>query len=308
VMFSDVRPEDYASLRRLEADGKVRLADAGVSLDPPMFWFNLDPAAKASDPRRSWLQSVDFRRGISHAIDREAIVKTIFLGAAVPAYGPITPGNKTWYVDDLPRFGYDPAAARARFASLGFKDADGDGVLEDGSGKPLRFSLITNRGNTIRERTVAVLQEQLRKAGVAVDLSIIERGAMIQRILGGDYDAVYFGTETSSPDPASTLDFWVSSGGFHIWHMGQKSPATEWERQIDDLMKRQVSTSDQAERRRIFAEVQRIFADNIPVIYVAAARVTVAMSQRVVNAVPVPLRPSVLWNAETLAVRPGGPS
>jgi peptide/nickel transport system substrate-binding protein len=306
LMFGDVRPEDYASLRQLQDRGRARLVDAGVSLDPPMFWFNLDPAAKASDPRRAWLQATDFRRGLSHAIDRDAIVRTVYLGAAVPAFGPVTPGNKTWHLADLPRYAYDPTAARARFAAAGLSDANGDGLLEDKAGHAARFSVITNRGNTIRERTVSVLQEQFRKVGVTLDVVALERRAVIQRILGKDYDAVYFGAEATSTDPSSNLDFWTSSGGFHVWNMGQSKPATDWERRIDDLMNQQVAASDLAERQRIFGEVQRIFAENIPVIYIAAPRLTVALGPRVLNATPVPLRPTVLWNAEVLAVRPGG--
>jgi peptide/nickel transport system substrate-binding protein len=306
LMFSDLRPEDYASLRRLEGQGRVRLVDAGISLDPPMFWFNLDPAAKASDPRRGWLQATDFRRALSHAIDREAIVKTLYLGAAVPAFGPVTPANQTWYVSDLPRYGYDPAAARARLFDLGLTDSNGDDLLEDKAGQPVRFSIVTNRGNTIRERTVAVMQEQFRKIGVTMDVVMLERGALIQRIISKDYDSVYFGTESTSRDPSSNLDFWTSSGGFHVWNMGQAKPATDWERRIDELMVQQVAASDLAERQRLFAEVQRIFAENIPVIYVTAPRVTVALGPRVLNATPAPIRPTVLWNSESLAVRPEG--
>jgi peptide/nickel transport system substrate-binding protein len=224
----------------------------------------------------------------------------------VPAFGPVTPGNKTWHLADLPRYAYDPTAARARFAAAGLSDANGDGLLEDKAGHADRFSVITNRGNTIRERTVSVLQEQFRKVGVTLDVVALERRAVIQRILGKDYDAVYFGAEATSTDPSSNLDFWTSSGGFHVWNMGQSKPATDWERRIDDLMNQQVAASDLAERQRIFGEVQRIFAENIPVIYIAAPRLTVALGPRVLNATPVPLRPTVLWNAEVLAVRPGG--
>ena len=306
LMFSDVRPEDYASLRGLEDQGRVRLVDAGTSLDPPMFWFNLDPPSKTADPRRGWLQATDFRRGLSHAIDRDAIIKTVYLGAAVPAFGPVTPGNQTWHIADLPRYGHDLSAARGRFAALGLTDSNGDGLLEDEEGRPVRFSVATNRGNTIRERTVTVLQEQFRKVGVTMDVVALERGALIQRIISKDYDAVYFGAESTSRDPASNLDFWLSSGGFHVWHMGQPKPATDWERQIDELMLKQVSASDLAERKRIFADVQRIFAENIPVIYIVAPQVTVALGPRVLNAAPAPIRPPVLWNSDVLAVRPGG--
>jgi len=71
-------------------------------------------------------------------------------------------------------------------------------------------------------------------------------------------------------------------------------------------MQRQVTTTDVQERRTLFTEVQRIFAEHVPALYFAAPEIYVAMSPRVANAVPVPSRPQVLWNADVLAVRPGG--
>ena len=143
---------------------------------------------------------------------------------------------------------------------------------------------------------------------MVLDITALDPASVIKGVLSGDYDAVYFGTEQSSTNPANNLDFWISSGGFHVWHLGQKTPATEWERRIDDLMRQQMSTANLAQRQRLFAEAQRVLAGNIPVIYVAAARVTVAKSPRLLNTMPVPLRPTVLWNSDILAVRSGGAS
>jgi peptide/nickel transport system substrate-binding protein len=220
----------------------------------------------------------------------------------------VTEGNKTWYVPNLPRYGYDAGRARALLAGLGLADRNGDALLDDSMGRPVRFSLLTNRGNTIRERTVAVVQEHLRRIGITVDVTMLDPGAVAQRIGTKDYDAVYFGLDATSTDPAHNMDFWVSSGGFHVWHMRQQSPATEWERRIDELMRRQIATTDLSERQRLFAEVQRIFAENIPIIYFAAPRVFVGMSPRLINAQPAPLKPRVLWNADVLALRSGGTS
>ena len=63
----------------------------------------LRPAAWAKDPRASWLVSDTFRKALNHAIDREGYANTVFLGAAVPVHGPVSPGNKTWFWPDLPR-------------------------------------------------------------------------------------------------------------------------------------------------------------------------------------------------------------
>src|SRR5262249_13113753 len=132
----------------------------------------------------------------------------------------------------------------------------------------------------------------------------LEVPVLIDRITKGAYDAVYFGASATDTDPAVNLDFWLSTGAFHMWNPSQTTPATPWEGEIDGLMRKQMETTEQAERRRLFHEVQRIFATEIPVLCFAAPNVLVASSARLVNAHPVLLHPLVLWSADTLAVVP----
>ena len=93
------------------------------------------------------------------------------------------------------------------------------------------------------------------------------------------------------------LDFWLSGGSAHVWNTGAPAP---WEKTIDDLMQRQVAAPTLAERQRLFAEVQKVFGENLPAIYFVAPKVSVAMSRRVGGAVPVLLDPKILWNPATL--------
>jgi peptide/nickel transport system substrate-binding protein len=99
----------------------------------------------------------------------------------------------------------------------------------------------------------------------------------------------------------------VSSGGAHFWNASQKTPATDWERQIDDLMARQAATIDEAERKRLFNEVQRLFSENLPMLHFAAARAYVGTSARLTNLSPALTRPPLLWSADTLGVKAGTP-
>jgi peptide/nickel transport system substrate-binding protein len=178
-------------------------------------------------------------------------------------------------------------------------------VLEDRAGRPIRFALITQKGNTALERGASVIRDSLAKVGIAVDVVALEVGALIDRLQRGDYDAIYFRFLMSDTDPAMQMDFWLSSGGAHVWNIGQKAPATIWEGRVDMLMQQQVATFDQAERKQIFQEVQQIFADQLPILYFAAPRVTVATSARLLpQTPPAPLRPMVLWSADTLTVAP----
>ena len=298
----EIRADDYATLRRDEARGRLRLVDAGIGLDPNMLWFNLSPDAYPGDPRKQWLQSADLRRAISLAVDRRVVVDQVYLGAAVPVIGPVTPGNTLWYDATAAAASHDPARAAALLDALGLRDRDGDGMREDDGGRPARFSVLTQQQDTVRMRTMAVVQEQLRRLGLAVDIVGVDTGLIVQRWGAGKYDAIYFGVESSSFDPANNLDFWLSSGSFHLWHAEQRTPATDWERRIDALMRQQAVTHDPSERQRLFADAQRVLTEQQPVICFAAPRVIVALSSRVTNAMPAPLKPMVLWNAETLGV------
>jgi len=298
----EVRPEDIAALRREAQAGRLQLKEVGVSLDANLLWLNLSPEAKAKDPRRAWLQSEQLRKAISHAVDRQEFINSVYLGAGAPIYGPITPGNRRWYVPDLPTYPHDLSLARALLTEIGLADRNGDGMLEDRAGAPARFSIITQQGHTIRERSVAVIQEQLRQVGLAADIVKLEPGSIFGRFGAGDYDAIFFGVESSELDPNGAKEFWLSSGGFHFWNPGQPKPATEWEARIDALFARQETTLDLDERKKLFAEVQRVFSGHVPALYFAAPTIYVAMSARVVNAMPALANPKVLWNAETLAV------
>jgi peptide/nickel transport system substrate-binding protein len=108
-------------------------------------------------------------------------------------------------------------------------------------------------------------------------------------------------------DPAGNLDFWLSSGSGHLWNMSQAAPATAWEKEIDTLMLEQARTIDPERRRAIFIDVQRIFAENVPVLYFAAPRLFYGHSKRLTGVAASVLRPPVLWSADTLAIRDAAP-
>ncbi len=186
-------------------------------------------------------------------------------------------------------------------ASIGLVDRNGDGALDDAAGRPVTFTVVTQKGRPKLERGVAVVRDELKKIGVTMEIAALDGGAVIERIMSSKFDATYFNPQPTDTDPGGNLDFWLSSGSAHLWNMAQEKPATDWERRIDELMTRQVATLDEAERRRIFAEALRIFAEHQPILYFAAPRMYVAVSSRHVLTPALDPIPS-LWSPDTVAV------
>src|SRR4029453_7156719 len=109
---SEIRPEDYAPLKRVADQGRVQLLDLGVAEDPDGLWINLRGGAFEHDPRRAWIQRDELRQAISAAVDRQLFADTVFLGAATPVYGPITPSNRKWFSEEVPRTPHDILRAK----------------------------------------------------------------------------------------------------------------------------------------------------------------------------------------------------
>ena len=163
---TELRPEDYVPVRRAEEEGRLRLIELGVGPDADAFWFCLKPEVKGKDPRFAFVPRPEFRRAISHAVDREAFAETVFLGAAVPVWGPITPGNTRWFWPDIPRYPHNDDTAKMLLRELGLEDRNGNGVVEDAKGTEARFTVITQRGIGWYERGTAV---RARRAGARRD-------------------------------------------------------------------------------------------------------------------------------------------
>jgi peptide/nickel transport system substrate-binding protein len=203
----------------------------------------------------------------------------------------------------VPTAAYDPRRAKKLLASIGLIDRNGDEKLEDPTGKPARFALLTQKGNTSLERGAAVIRDELRKIGLIVDVVALDGAALIQSFLSGQYEAVYFRVAATDADPAANPDFWLSSGTAHVWNLEQKTPATDWERRIDALTVRLRASFDDAERHQLFEEVQTIFAEHLGTIQFVAPRIFVGVSSRVTNLMPTAfIRPQLLWAPDTIAV------
>jgi peptide/nickel transport system substrate-binding protein len=302
VTNGPLRPEDVPEARRLAAAGLLQVEPVGISLDADMLWFNLVPGATSTSDR-PWLRTQLLREAIAHAVDRQAFIDLVYQGEGEPVTSLITPGNREWHAADVSPRPFSVARAAALLDGIGLRDANGDGVREDEAGNPARFTVLVQQGHSSRQRAVTVLQEMLRGVGLQVEIVALDPQSLFERLMSASYDAIYHALPSTDTDPAGLMEFWLSSGTWHLWHPRQATPATDWEAEIDALMRAQLITMNQEERRRLVADAQRVFDRELPALFFAAPRVHVAVAGRLSNVRPGLLSHPVLWNVAEIGVR-----
>jgi peptide/nickel transport system substrate-binding protein len=293
---------DSAYFDQLAAGAPSQVRDAGPSLDSEQLWFNQVPTAPVDDYKRTWFRSQKFRQAISKAINRDDLSRVVFNGHARPAYGPVSPANKFWFNAKLPAPVYDPKTSLRLLSEDGFR-FDGH-TLRDSGGHAVEFSIVTNAGNKSRERMATMIQQDLAKVGIRVNVVTLDFPSLIERITQKfNYEAAMLGLVNDDLDPNSQMNVWLSSAENHQWNPSQKSPATTWEAEIDRLMRVQASSVDARKRKAAFDRVQEIAAEQLPFIYLVNKNALSAVAAEVQGSAPVILRPQAYWNIERLSLR-----
>lgn len=189
------------------------------------------------------------RQAISHAIDRDSLVKGALFGQGVPAFGPYKPG--TWpYNNNLSPLPFNLAKARALLADAGWHTKDG--VLQK-DGTPFAFTILTNQGNAQRIKAATIIQSQLRELDIRVQIRTVEWASFIKEFINkGRFDAVILAWNiVQDPD---LFDVWHSSravsGGLNF--TGFKNP------EVDALLLEARCTTDRAKRKALYDRFQEI--------------------------------------------------
>ncbi|MFZ0733554.1 MAG: ABC transporter substrate-binding protein [Candidatus Sulfotelmatobacter sp.] len=276
--------------------------DAGPSLDSEQMWFNEVAKAPLPGYKKTWFRSAVFRRAISQAINRGDLARVVFRGHAQPAIGPISPANKFWFNARLKPEVYSSDAALKALQTQGFRMENG--TLKDKDGNAVEFSIITNAGNKYRERMATMIQEDLQKIGIHVNVVTLDFPSLIERMTQTfDYEAILLGLTNVGLDPNEQMNVWLSSSENHQWNPQEKTPETAWEAEIDRLMRIQASSADAKKRKEAFDRVQEIAVEEQPFIYLVNRNALSAVSPHVQGASPVILVPQTYWNIERLSVR-----
>jgi len=200
------------------------------------------------------------RQALAHAVNKEELIDGILLGLGREATGPFKPG--TWqYNPDVKRYPYDPQRALQLLAEAGWRDTDGDGIL-DRNGQRFEFELLANQGNEVRAKTAEIVQRRLAELGISVKIRVIEWAAFIKEFINKRrFDAVILGwTIPMDPDLHD------------VWHSSKTGPSelnfiSYRNDEVDALLEKGRGTFDRAERKRCYDRIQEILAEDQPYIF-----------------------------------------
>lgn len=306
-IISRLSSENYNLLSREKSRAGSQLADMGPSLEYNFLLFNLnDLSGKKLDEvasKQVWFRDLKFRQAISAAVDRESIVRLVYGARGTALWGNVGPGNKLWMNQNIPRPKQSVETARQLLKSAGYS-WNAAGQLLDATRRPVEFSIVTSSSNSQRLKMAALLQDDLSHLGMQVHVVPLEFRAMLDRVFQSfDYEAAVMGLGGGDADPNPEMNVWTFAGTSHLWHLGETQPATDWERELDQLMQQQMVTLDYAKRKQLYDRAQRLIAENLPFIFLGTPNVLASASSRVGNFHPAVLDPFTLWNADQLYVR-----
>lgn len=262
----------------LTPDQWVRRADA------PMFTQGLVKKYKYLLPSYTYIgynqknplfRDKRVRRALTMLIDRKKLCRDVYFDLARIVNGPFFPGSR-YYNKALKDLPYDPAQARQLLAQAGWRDTDGDGVLEKG-GMKFTFTMLQIATSSLQQKMMPIIKESLAAAGIDMKIQNVEWSVYIRRLEERRYDACCLGW-MSGFDPDM----------YQIWHSSQRGPGGSnhidyANKELDRLIIRMRETFDVEKRIALAHQISAILHEDQPYTFLFAPYSLVALSSRYRN-------------------------
>jgi peptide/nickel transport system substrate-binding protein len=210
------------------------------------------------------------RQALTYAIDRRSIIREKLGAYGEPAVTDFSPIFRWATNKGLVPYPYDPDKARQLLRSAGWTDSNGDGILDRG-GKDFEFTLYYNVGNKRREYVATVVQENLKRVGIKVNIQGVENTVLFQNIDQKRYDAFIVGFSIGlAIDPS---DRWgevtstFNTVGFSNTRVGE-------------LLKLGLHVANEREAGPFWMEIQSIIHQEQPVTFLYWVKDIVGVNRR----------------------------
>jgi peptide/nickel transport system substrate-binding protein len=307
-IISGLSADNYAALEPEQKARHFKLYDAGPGLEYNFLMFNLNDDIGGRFPevarKQKWFRDVRFRQALSAAIDRASIVRLVYRNRAAALATHVSPGNKAWFDSSIPVPLRSLPRARELLEAAGFSWKSGNNLV-DSTGQPVEFTILVSSSNAQRGQMATLIQDDLKAIGIAAHVVPIEGRSANDRVLNShDYEAILMGLVSGDADPTPDMNVLISNGQTHLWHLGEKTPATPWEAELDQLMQKQLVTLNYQQRKKIYDRVQEILARQLPMVYLASPDILVGARENLGNFHPAIIEQYTFWNADELFWHP----
>lgn len=276
-----VSPDYFSLLKVQEKQGNFKIYNGGPSSTTSFMSFNLNKGTRNDKPlvdpiKSKWFDNVQFRQAVAYAIDRQTMLNNTFRGLGTPQDSPISVQSPYFLPPEkgLKVYKYNPDKAKQLLLQAGFKYNDKNLLLDD-QGNEVRFALLTNAGNKIRESMGSQIKQDLSKIGIQVDFTPLAWNTFIDKLSNTlDWDACLIGL-TGGLEPNDGANVWSPEGGLHMFNQkpqaGQKPiegrEVTPWEIKINDLYIQGAQEFDEEKVKEIYWESQQLTQEYLPFIY-----------------------------------------
>lgn len=209
--------------------------------------FNL----RNDHPASVLFQDKRVRQAMLYALDRDAIAKAIYFGYAAIADSAIPPLSWAYNKDATPKYRFDKSKAEQLLDQAGW--AKGAGGTRAKDGKALKFNMITNAGNKVRENLLLALQQAWKDIGIDASPNYVDFNKVLVPALidNRNFDLAMSGLSFGlDPDPDQFHSRNISPGNFNS--PGWSNP------DADKLMDDAVATYDRSKRKDLYAKLQNI--------------------------------------------------
>lgn len=259
--LSMVDVKDPTLLERLKQSSDLKI---NPMMENRFYWISLDQSQER-------FQDVKVRQALLHAIDRNAIIEGVLKGYGEPATGPIPPLQSKYYYGDVKTYEYDPEKAKELLTEAGYT-LGSDGIMQK-DGKPLEIDMPTGQFG-ILVPAAQLIQQYWQKVGVKVNLQVMEWNAFIQQVVvNRTYDATLnWWAMPTDPDVLVYHHSSTAGTGFNI--PGYKNP------ELDKLMEQGRAAASEEERVKIYQEMQKLTAEELPYLYLWYPQAIIASSKK----------------------------
>jgi len=276
-----VSPEYFSLLKAQEKQSNFKIYNGGPNSSLTFLFFNLNQGKREGKPlvepvKSRWFNTLEFRQAVAYAIDRQTMINNTFRGLGILQNSPLAV-QSPYYLspkEGLKVYNYNLEKAKQLLRKAGFKYNE-QGQLIDAQGNRVRFTLLTNAGNKIREAMGSQIKQDLSKIGMQVDFTPLAWNTYTDKIsntLDFDTGLIGFG---AGLEPNDSANLWSPEGGSHLFNQkpqaGQKPiqgwEVAPWEAEIGKLYIKGARELDEAKRKEIYAQTQQLCQEYLPFVH-----------------------------------------